>query len=154
MPAKQQESDPIRQSVMVDCPIDDAFRLFTEEFAEWWPLATHSLAPGESDHCEIEPWTGGRIYEESSSGRKREWGRILTWDPPRKLEFSWRPGRDSERETVEVRFSEEREGTRVTLVHRNWEHNWRMSRAQACSPFAGLLERMALKQIAVCVSVD
>ena len=46
---------PIRQSVHIDCPIEDAFRLFTEGFAEWWPLSSHSVAGEESESCTIEP---------------------------------------------------------------------------------------------------
>ena len=43
--------EPIRQSVRVDCPIEEAFRLFTEGFAEWWPLASYSIAGEEAESC-------------------------------------------------------------------------------------------------------
>ena len=34
---EKETHEPIRQSVHVECPVEDAFRLFTEAFAEWWP---------------------------------------------------------------------------------------------------------------------
>ena len=108
--------EPIRQSVHVDCPIEDAFRLFTERFAEWWPLASYSTAGEEAESCAIEPWEGGRIFERTRSGKERDWGTITTWQPPERVQFTWH-NRD---ETVEVEFSVEADGTRVTLTHSGW----------------------------------
>ena len=105
--------EPIRQSVRVDCPIDDAFRLFTEEFAEWWPLA---------DDGEIEPWVGGRVFERTRSGEERDWGSVTAWDPPGHLQLTWYPGTDrDDRQTVDVEFFVEADGTRVMLTHSGWE---------------------------------
>jgi hypothetical protein len=105
--------EPIRQSVRVDCPIEDAFRLFTEESAEWWPLA---------EDCEIEPWVGGRVFERTRSGEEREWGSVTAWDPPSHLQLTWYPGTDrDDRQTVDVDFCVEADGTRVTLTHSGWE---------------------------------
>jgi hypothetical protein len=112
---KQNEShEPIQQSIHVDCPVEDAFRFFTEGFGKWWPL-------GNAQTCEIEPWVGGRVMERSPSG-EREWGAVTAWNPPGGVEFTWNPGgpRD-ERQTVSVEFEEEAEGTRVTLTHRGWQ---------------------------------
>jgi uncharacterized protein YndB with AHSA1/START domain len=113
---------PIRQSVHVDCPIEDAFRLFTEGFAEWWPLASYSITGDAAEHCAIEPWIGGRLFERTRSGEEREWGSVTAWDPPRQLEFTWNPGggRDDS-QTVELEFRVEADGTRVTLTHNGWD---------------------------------
>jgi uncharacterized protein YndB with AHSA1/START domain len=109
---------PIRQSVHVDCPPEDAFRLFTEGFAEWWPLRSCSV--GE-EYCAIEPWVGGRIFERTLRGDEHDWGTVTVWDPPGRIEFTWDPGgRREEKETVTVDFDVEGKGTRVTLTHRNW----------------------------------
>src|SRR5579864_3820816 len=90
--------EPIRQSVHVDCPVEDAFRLFTESFAEWWP---------------------GNDAEE----RAVEQGTVTVWDPPEHVEFTWHPAspRD-DNQTVTVDFRVEADGTRVTLVHHGWSH--------------------------------
>ena len=121
MAQAEKKHEPIRQSVYVDCPIEEAFRLFAEKFGEWWPLAAHSIAGESSETCEIEPWEGGRVLERSRSGEECEWGTVTKWDPPGCLEFTWHGGVQSVREqTVEVEFSPEADGTRVTLIHSGW----------------------------------
>jgi uncharacterized protein YndB with AHSA1/START domain len=113
---------PIRQSVCVDCPIEDAFRLFTEGFAEWWPLASYSITGDEAENCAIEPWVGGRVFECTRSGEEHEWGTVIAWDPPEHLEFTWHPGGPGDRrQTVNVKFHVEADGTRVTLIHTGWD---------------------------------
>jgi uncharacterized protein YndB with AHSA1/START domain len=112
MKDKNENADPIQQSVHVDCPVEDAFRLFTEGFGKWWPLA-----PGS----EIEPGVGGRVLERSPSGVEREWGEVTAWNPPGKLEFTWNPGGPKDdRQAVSVEFQKEADGTKVTLTHRGW----------------------------------
>ncbi len=116
------ENQPIQQSVHIDCPIEDAFRLFTEGFAEWWPLAAFSAAGQESESCAIEPWAGGRVFERTRSGEECDWGSVLVWDPPNRVEFTWNPGRlDDRDQTVDVEFTVEADGTRLTLTHRGWQ---------------------------------
>ena len=113
---------PIRQSVHVDCAIEDAFRLFTEGFAEWWPLASCSVSGDEAERCDIEPWVGGKVLERTRSGEEHEWGNVTVWDPPERVEFTWHPAAPSDDDqTVTVDFRVEADGTRVTLTHRGWQ---------------------------------
>jgi Activator of Hsp90 ATPase homolog 1-like protein len=116
MPEPKRKYAPIRQSVHVDCPIEDAFRLFIDGFAEWWPLAAYSISGEQAASCAIEPWEGGRIFERTRSGEERDWGSVTAWDRPRRLEFSWH-----REQTVEIEFAVEADGTRVTLIHHGWE---------------------------------
>jgi uncharacterized protein YndB with AHSA1/START domain len=114
--------EPIRQSVRVECPIEQAFRLFTEGFAQWWPLASYSITGEEAETCAMEPWVGGRLLERTRSGAEREWGSVLAWDPPEHLQFTWHPGGpEDRRQTVDVDFQVEADGTRVTLIHTGWD---------------------------------
>jgi uncharacterized protein YndB with AHSA1/START domain len=114
--------EPIRQSVRVDCPIEQAFRLFTESFAQWWPLASYSISGEEAETCALEPWVGGRVWERTRSGEEREWGSVLAWDPPEHLTFTWHPGGpEDRRQIVDVDFQVEADGTRVTLIHTGWD---------------------------------
>ena len=109
---------PIRQSVHVDCPIEDAFRFFTEGFAEWWPLASCE----EAERMEIEPWRGGKVLERTRSGKEHEWGTVTVWDPPDRVEITWHlDSPDGNDQTVTVDFCVEADGTRVTLTHRGWQ---------------------------------
>jgi len=114
----------IVHTVWVDCPIAEAFRLFTEGFGEWWPLEAHSVHKEDAERCAMEPWIGGRIYERARDGREEEWGSILDWEPPQRLEFSWCPGQLEDRvETVRVEFEVHADGTRVTLIHSGWSRS-------------------------------
>jgi len=118
----KRKREPIRQSVHVHCPIEDAFRLFTERFAEWWPLALHSIAGDDAEKCAIEPWRGGRVFECTRSGEEIEWGSVTAWDPPEHLKLMWHPGGPADSsQTVDVEFQTEADGTRVTVIHTGWE---------------------------------
>jgi uncharacterized protein YndB with AHSA1/START domain len=112
----------IRKSVAVGVPLETAFRVFTEQIGSWWPLATKSVGQEEAVGLTIEPRVGGRVYERLRSGEEHDWGEILAWDPPRRLVFTWHPGRGAETgQEVEVTFAAARDGTRVDLEHRGWE---------------------------------
>lgn len=120
--AEQTDELVIRKSVAVACSLEDAFRVFTEEVASWWPLATKSVGQEDSEMLVIEPRAGGRVYERVRSGQEHDWGEVLAWEPPGRIVFSWHPGRDpGTGQEVEVRFTTDRGHTRVELEHRGWE---------------------------------
>ena len=101
----------------------EAFRLFTDRVNEWWPLPSHSVWGDEAAACRMEAQAGGRFYETHRDGRECEWGRVLAWEPPRRLVFSFYPGRaPAEATEVEVIFEPADAGTRLTLTHRGWEN--------------------------------
>ena len=72
--------------------------------------------------------SGGNVLERTRSGEEHEWGSVTVWDPPERLEFTWRlftderePGGErGNDESVTVDFRVEADGTRVTLTHRGW----------------------------------
>jgi uncharacterized protein YndB with AHSA1/START domain len=145
VPEKNQTPDPIVRTVWVDCPVADAFRLFTERFAEWWPLHVHSLHKEDAERCAMEPWLGGRIFERTQDGTEVVWGSIVAWEPPGRLEFTWCPGRPQDpretdpRETVRVEFQVVADGARVTLIHSGWNRTLELSCVLRC--FATATER-------------
>lgn len=120
---------PVRKSVLVPWPVDRAFRRFTSGIAEWWPLHTHSVGEAKADTVTFEERLGGRLYETLEDGTVAEWGRVTAWEPPRRVAFSWYPGRTVEtRQEVEVTFRREGMGARVELVHTGWERIAEMPR--------------------------
>jgi hypothetical protein len=133
MQEANERPEPIQQSVHVDCPIEDAFRFFTERFGEWWPL---------SEESRIEPWPGGRVFELTRNGEEHELGSVNIWDPPSRVEFSWLPTspRDDD-QTVNVEFCTEADGTRVTLTHRGWR---RAGEAMCAARFTGFVSEQML----------
>ena len=119
----QQTSEMVlTKAVTVDLPVEEAFRLYTEGVATWWPYSTHSVEGENVETVVFEAGDGGRIYERAKSGEEHVWGTVLAWDPPSRIVHSWHPGRaaDSAQE-VEITFEPVDSGTRVELVHTGWE---------------------------------
>lgn len=113
---------PIVKSLSVALPPAQAFDLFTVGIDRWWPRTIHSVSLERTRQVVFEGQPGGSVHEIRDDGARFEWGRILTWDPPRAVRFSWYPGRDeATQQEVEVSFAPEGTGTRVTLVHSGWE---------------------------------
>jgi uncharacterized protein YndB with AHSA1/START domain len=122
--------EPVRRSIEVELPAAEAFALYTEEMGEWWPKS-HHIGKAEFVTVVVEPKAGGRVYEVSPDGTECDWGKVLEWDPPRRLVTSWHldgdwtfhadPARASE---VVVSFVPMGEGaTRVELEHRHFERH-------------------------------
>lgn len=120
---------PVMRTVTVSRPVEEAFRIFTEETGAWWPLDTHSRAAAghgglgtSADTVVIEGRVGGRIYEVMSDRTEASWGEVVVWEPPNRVVFSWKPNQRDEPPTeVEVTFTPDGTGTRVDLEHRGWE---------------------------------
>ena len=101
------------------------FDVFALAMAQWWPPEyTWSGAPLE--WIGMEPRVGGPCFERGPHGFRCDWGRVLLWQPPRRLVFTWQigptrvPEPDPERSSeVEVTFHPEEGGTRVELEHRH-----------------------------------
>lgn len=120
----QQATDttPIHKSVTVRRGLEEAFALFTDGIAAWWPLATHSIFEERAKTAFLEGRAGGRLYETSVDGEEGLWGTVLVWEPPRRIVYSWHPGRGEETaQEVEILFTPGDDGTRVEVDHRGWE---------------------------------
>jgi uncharacterized protein YndB with AHSA1/START domain len=116
---------PVRKSVTVKTTAEHAFRVFTEEFDSWWPR-THHIGKSPMKKAIIDGRAGGRCYSEQADGTECDWGKVLVWEPPRRLVWAWQidsnwqyePDLEKSSE-VEVRFTPEAGGmTRVDLEHR------------------------------------
>ena len=115
--------EPVQVAIEVRRGIEEAFRVFTDEIAAWWPVAGHSVEPDRVEAVVLEGRPGGRLYERWHDGGEADWGRVVTWEPPRRLVLSWQPNPERPAATeVEVRFvAVEPDHTRVELEHRGWE---------------------------------
>src|SRR3954467_14308438 len=126
----------VRSSIVVDALIDRAFTVFTEGIGSWFP-PEYNLLPVPIVDRVFEPRVGGRIYDRGEDGSECHWARVLAFEPPARVVFSWDIGPQWQIETdpantseVEVRFTEEApDRTRVDLEHRHldrhgdgWEH--------------------------------
>lgn len=118
--------DQVRVSVLVELPLEETFRVFTEEIDLWWRRGPRYRASGSSRGVvHLEARLGGRLYESieaEADMRVVETGRITAWEPPARVVFDWRASNFAPDETteVEVTFEASRSGTLVTVVHRGW----------------------------------
>ena len=118
-----------RQGV-VNAPIEQAFAVFTERFGEFRPRA-HNLLAVPIAETVFEPRVGGHIYDRGVDGSLCRWARILVYEPPKRLVFTWEIGPTWQLETdpaktseVEVNFiAESGERTRVDLEHRQLDRH-------------------------------
>jgi uncharacterized protein YndB with AHSA1/START domain len=115
----------VRRQIVVAAPIERAFAVFTERFGDFKP-AEHNLLGVAIAQTVFEPRVGGHIYDEGVDGSECRWARILAYEPPDRVVFSWDIGPQWQIETepantseVEVRFvAETPQRTRVELEHR------------------------------------
>ncbi|MFB7938281.1 SRPBCC family protein [Streptomyces sp. NPDC004779] len=120
----EQTIPDVRKSVTVAATPRHCFDVFTQRPADWWP-PTHVLVRKERAGLAFEPGVGGRYYEWDVDGTEIAWGRILEWEPGRRLVMTWRIDAawqsvpDDERASeIEVDFLPDGDGgTRVVLAH-------------------------------------
>jgi uncharacterized protein YndB with AHSA1/START domain len=117
-------------SIVVEVSRERAFTVFTEQIGSWWS-PDHHILEGELAEMVFEPWVGGHVYDRASDGSECRWARVLAFEPPARLAFSWDIDTSWQRETdpertseVEVRFTEEGSGrTLVELEHRHLDRH-------------------------------
>ena len=122
----QAQSAVVRRQVVVEAPLERAFTVFTERFGDFKP-AEHNLLASPIAETVFEPRAGGHIYDRAVDGSVCRWARVLEYQPPERVVFSWDIGPTWQVETepenrseVEVRFiAETADRTRVELEHRN-----------------------------------
>lgn len=120
-------SDSVRSSVRVPLSVERAFALFTRDLTSWWPKE-YTWAGEVLETIAIESRQGGRCFERGPHGFQCDWGRVLAWEPPRRLVLAWQisPAREPEpnpAKASEVEISFQPEGpdaTRVDLEHREF----------------------------------
>ena len=120
----------VRRQIVVEAPIERAFTVFTERFGDIKP-PEHNLLSSPLKETVFEAKVGGHIYDRAVDGSECRWARVLAYDPPDRVVFSWdispqwrletEPDNTSE---VEVRFvAETPERTRVELEHRHLDRH-------------------------------
>jgi uncharacterized protein YndB with AHSA1/START domain len=126
----QEQAMSVRAAVVVQAPIERAFRVFTEDFGSFKP-PEHNMLGVEIAETVFEPHAGGHLYDRGVDGSECRWARVLAYEPPNRVLISWDISPQWQIETnlektseVEVRFiSEAPERTRVELEHRNLDRH-------------------------------
>lgn len=120
----------VKQSIVVEAPIERAFKVFTEDFGSFKP-AEHNLLGVEIAETVFEPRVGGHLYDRGIDGSECRWARVLAYEPPTRVLLSWDISPQWRIETDpnttsewEVRFTAEAaDRTRVEIEHRNLERH-------------------------------
>jgi len=120
------EVPPVRKQILVKAAPERACRLFTEGMDRWWPRQ-HHIGKSPMKKIVVEPRAGGRWYAVCEDGSECDTGKVLVWEPPKRLVLAWQitaewafdPGFTTE---VELGFTAEgAKATRVAFEHRNLE---------------------------------
>jgi uncharacterized protein YndB with AHSA1/START domain len=130
----------VSTSILVEAPIEHAFEVFTTGIGSWWP-PEHHIYEGELAEMVFEPFVGGAIIDRGTDGGECRWARVLAYEPPQRVLFSWDintrwqiepdPRRTSE---VEVRFTAQGPArTLVELEHRKLDRHGPGTRTPALS---------------------
>ena len=120
----------VRRQIVVEAPIERAFTVFTEQFGDFKP-PEHNLLRAAIAGTVFEPKVGGHIYDRGVDGSECHWARVLAYEPPNRVVFSWDISPQWQIETdpeltseVEVRFvAESSTRTRVELEHRRLDRH-------------------------------
>lgn len=130
-------------ALRVKAPPERAFAVFTGEIGDWWrPNGLFQTTPRAPGRLAFED---GRLIETLATGQVFEIGKVLAWEPPARLVFSWRqasfpPDLHTE---VEVRFEAVGEETRVSVEHRGFHQVPAESAARHGFPDPVLLAQLA-----------
>jgi uncharacterized protein YndB with AHSA1/START domain len=120
----------VRREIVVDASIDRAFAAFVERFGDFKP-PEHNLLGAAITETRFEPKVGGHIYDRAADGSECRWARVLAYEPPHRVVFSWDispqwqlEADESNASEVEVRFmAETADRTRLELEHRHLDRH-------------------------------
>jgi uncharacterized protein YndB with AHSA1/START domain len=126
----QAQDAAVRTEIVVDAPIAHAFGVFTRHFDRIKPRE-HNMLSVDIAESVFEPRVGGRVYDRGVDGSECQWARVLEYEPPERIVFTWDINPYWQIETdldksseVEVRFiAESPTRTRVELEHRNLDRH-------------------------------
>lgn len=123
------EASVVRHQVVVAGPPERAFAAFTDRMGEFKPKE-HNLMSSPIVSTTFEPRVGGHIVDRAEDGSECRWARVLVYEPPARLVFSWDIGPTWQLESdpanaseVEVRFYRDGDRTRVELEHRHLDRH-------------------------------
>lgn len=143
----------ISTSVQLRVPAEEAFAAFTDRLGDWWVREYTWSGRQLLVALGVEPRADGMFYEIGPHGFRMDWGRVLDWEPPYRLRFTWQigpdrtpvpdPGRASE---VEVHFHPVQGHTEVRVEHRHFDRHGTAAQEYRAALTAGweeLLSRYA-----------
>jgi hypothetical protein len=125
----QTEAVTVRKQIVVGTPIERAVTVFTDRFGAFQARSTTCSGHRSPRRCSSP--VGGNIMNRAAAASECRWARILAFEPPDRLAFSWDISSRWTIETdraqaseVEVRFyAESPARTPVELEHHHLERH-------------------------------
>jgi uncharacterized protein YndB with AHSA1/START domain len=113
----------VRKVVHVAAKPERAFDVFTKQMSSWWPLVSHHIGKADAVAAVVEPFVGGRWFERGVDGSECDWGRVLVWEPGKRVMLAWELTAEWQHDRaiqteVDVTFVPDPGGCIVTLEHR------------------------------------
>ena len=126
----QTATSEVSTSTVVNVPVERAFHVFTAGIGTWWDESHHILQAPLAELV-FEPFVGGHIIDRGTDGSECRWARVLAYEPPTQVVFSWDINLQWQLETDPARTSEvvidfaalDDARTRVTLTHRHLDRH-------------------------------
>lgn len=151
----------VTSRLWVPANAEEAFTVFTVRLSDWWVKEYTWSGPHTLVDIGIEAGADGMAYEIGPHGFRADWGRVLAWQPPRRLLMTWQIGPDrapvpdpAEASEVEVTFRpERRDRTRVDVEHRHFDRHGRDAEGYREALTAGWHELLSRYADAVAVAV-
>ena len=143
--------EPVVKTIRVKATQKHAFDVFTKSTRWWNPQ--HSINPTRAAIKDVvlEPKAGGRWYERGVDGSECEWGKVLAWEPPKRVVLEWQISTqwtfDENLHTeLEVTFEPDGPETVVRLEHRfleRWGDKAFETRNMVNGGWGALMQRFA-----------
>jgi uncharacterized protein YndB with AHSA1/START domain len=126
----QLDTTSVTTAIDVEAGIEHAFHVFTDGIGTWWN-PSHHILEAELAEMVFQPYVGGHIIDRGTDGSECHWSRVLAYDPPHLVSFSWDISLNWQLETdpaktseIEVTFTADGPGrTRVVLTHRHLDRH-------------------------------
>ncbi len=111
----------LQVSGIVALPKEEAFDVYVSQINTWWPrqgIFPFSFAPKETLplHIQFKAQEGGRFYETFQNNQEFVIGKVLKWDPPNQLVYTWKDPTWEGETTITVSFSQNMQATEVILI--------------------------------------
>jgi len=71
--------------VEINAPQEKVWRLLTTDISSWWP--PHFNSSPDTKQFVLEPFVGGRLYEDQSNGDGVLWGHVVHLSTPNRIQI-------------------------------------------------------------------
>ncbi len=104
-------ADILTRTIVLACPVEHAFAVFTDKVDLWWPRGHRRTREAAL------AFKNDALVERAPDGSEWLMGRVTASEPPRHLALDWFPGSPAAPTSVDIRFAASANGTTITVTH-------------------------------------